>query len=78
MGNLFTKRSNGIHVLNVISKKDLKRYPNLEVKGEIIIQKYYSSSIPEIYIQSENYFAAVVCVWPNNFDVNRISTPLLI
>ena len=38
MGNIF-KKQRDIKVVNVISKKDLLKYPHLNLKGEIIIKK---------------------------------------
>ena len=38
MGNIF-KKQRDIKVVNVISKKDLLKYPHLNLKGEIIIRK---------------------------------------
>ena len=47
-------------MLNVIRKRDLKKYPNLHLRGEIIIGKDYHSGIPEVNIRFNNYLPAVV------------------
>ena len=53
----------------------LKKYPNLTVKGEIIIGKDYNTKVPEIEIRLENYYSAVIRLWPNDFQPIEILTP---
>ena len=62
MGNLFTKKL--IEVPNVISKKDLVKYPNLAVKSEIIIKNDPYLKVPEIEIRFEEYHPAIIRLWP--------------
>ena len=52
----------------MISKKDLLKYPNLIVDGEITINK--ETSVPEVEIRLDNYFPAVVHLWPADFNLN--------
>ena len=40
---MYLKKKKDIEVVNVITKKDLLKYPHLELKGEIIIKKYHGS-----------------------------------
>ena len=74
MGNVF-KKQRDIEVFNVISKKDLVKYPHLGLKGEIIIQKNLNTFIPEIELRFENYFPALVHVWPSDFN-SRNKSPI--
>ena len=62
-----------VEIANVITKKNLIKYPHLDLKGEIIIKKDHVSSIAEIKLHFENYFPAFVCVWPKDFVVKTIS-----
>ena len=77
MGKAILKiqNKNAVKVLNVNSVNDLKKYPNLIVKGEIIIGKDYDTNVPEIEIRLENYYPAVIRLWPNDFQLVEISTP---
>ena len=77
MGKAILKiqNKNAVKVLNVNSVDDLKKYPNLIVKGEIIIGKDYDTNVPEIEIRLENYYPAVIRLWPNDFQLVEISTP---
>ena len=69
----FSHTNNGKRVLkNVISKKDLLKYPHLRLKGEIIIRKDFNN-IPEVDLRSENYFPVTVRVWSNDFDARNTS-----
>ena len=52
-----------IEIVNVLKKK-YKEKPHLDVKGEIILRKYYTLDIPEIDIRFEGYFPACVRLWP--------------
>ena len=74
MGNVF-KKQRDIEIVNVISKKDLVKYPYLGLKGEIIIQKDLNTFIPEIELRFENYFPALVRVWPSDFN-SRNKSPI--
>ena len=67
------KRTKNIETTNVITKKDLNKYPHLDLKGEIIIKKDHGSDIVEIELNFENHFPAFVRVWPNNYNVRSIS-----
>ena len=69
MRNLFTK--NLTEVRNVISKKDLIKYPNLTVKGEIIIKNDPYLKVPEIEIRLEECHPAIICLWLNDFELNQ-------
>ena len=74
---LIARHQERIKVYNVISKKDLLKHPNLIVKGEIIINKEHCMAVPEVKIRLDNYFPAVVGLWPADFIVNsQISLPL--
>ena len=70
MGNVFKKN---INIDNVITRKDLNKYPHLNLKGEIIIKKDHGSCIAEIQLNFENHFPAFVRVWPKDFVVKSIS-----
>ena len=59
-------------MVNVISKRDMIKFPHLNVRGEII-KKDYTSSILEIDLRFQNYFPTVVRVWPSDFDARKIS-----
>ena len=74
MGNVF-KKQKSVEVNNVISKKDLSKYPHLDLdlKGEIIIRKDNESCFAEIELNFEKYFPAFVRVWPNNYNARCIS-----
>ena len=61
MGNVFRKRQN-VEVNNGITKKDLNKYPHLDLKGEIIMKKDRDSGIPEIELNFERHFPAFVCI----------------
>ena len=74
MGNVFEKQRD-TEIVNVISKKDLLKYPHLNLNGEIIIKKDVNTSIPEIDLRFENYFPAVVRVWPSDFN-SRNTSPI--
>ena len=69
MGHLFTKKI--IELCNVISKKDLIKYPNFIVKGEIIIKNDPYLNVPEIEIRLEEYPSAIICLWPIDFELNQ-------
>ena len=68
MGNVFRKNKKDIRIVNVITKSDLLKYPNLNLGGEIIIRKDVNCYIPEIDLRFENYFPATVRVWPIDFN----------
>ena len=72
MGNLFSKQR-AIEIKNVISVGYLIKFPHLKIRGQIIIKKDYTTSIPEIDLRFENYFPALVRVWPCDFDARNIS-----
>ena len=72
MGNVFKKQKN-IEIVNIISKKDLLKYPQLRLSGGIIIRKDVNTHIPEIDLRFENYFPATIRVWPSEFSANNIS-----
>ena len=74
MGNIF-KKQRDIEIVNVVSKKDLLKHPHLNLKGEIIIKKDVNISLPEIDLRFENYFPAVVRVWPGEFN-SRNTSPI--
>ena len=74
MENVF-KKQRDIEIVNVISKKDLLKHPHPNLKGEIIIKKDVNTSIPEINLRFENYFPAVVRVWPSDFN-SRNTSPI--
>ena len=57
-GKRVLKKQREIGIVNVISKKDLLKYPHLNLGGEIIIRKDVNSYIPEIDLRFENYFPA--------------------
>ena len=59
MGNVFRKGQN-LEVSNDITKKDLNKYPHLDLKGEIIIKKDRNSDIGEIELNFERHFPAFV------------------
>ena len=73
MGTVFKKNKKDIEVANVVTKKDLLKYPHLNLRGEIIIRKDFNSCIPEIDLHFENYFPATVHVWPSDFKAKNIS-----
>ena len=73
MGNVCKKNKKHIEVVNVITKKDLLKYPHLDLKGEIIIKKDHGSCIAEVELHFENYFPAFVRVWPSNFNTRNTS-----
>ena len=73
MGNVFKKKPREIEIVNVISKKDLLKYPHLRLKGEIIIRKDFNTNIPDVDLRFENHFPATVRVWPNDFDARNTS-----
>ena len=72
MGNVFRKRKNA-EVNNVITKKDLNKYPHLDLKGEIIIKKDRDSGIAEIELNFEKHFPAFFNIWPKDFNIRSIS-----
>ena len=72
MGNV-QKKKKDIEVVNVVTKKDLLKYPHLNSRGEIIIRKDFNSCIPDIDLHFENYFPATVRVWPSDFNAKNIS-----
>ena len=72
MRNVFKKKKE-IEIVNVISKKDLLKYPHLRLRGEIIIRKDFNTSIPEVDLRFENYFPETVRVWPSDFDARNTS-----
>ena len=76
MGKLFSKKRD-VKVRNVISINDLKKYPNLVVKGEIIIAIDESLKIPEVEIRLDNYFPAVARLWPGDVTNRLKILPLL-
>ena len=57
MGNVFEKIKN-IEIVNIITKKDLKKCLHLNLKGEIIIKKDHESCFAEIELHFENHFPA--------------------
>ena len=73
MENLLKKKQGEIEIVNVISKKDLLKYPHLRLRGEIIIRKDFNTSIPEVDLRFEKYFPATVRVWPSDFDARNTS-----
>ena len=68
MGNILTKSKKDIKIINVISKKDLLKYPHFKLRGEIVVRKDLASCIPEIDLCFENYFAVTVRVWLSEFN----------
>ena len=60
MGNVFEKKEKDIKIVKAIRKNDLLKYPNLNLRGEIIIRKDFNSCIPEIDLRFKNYFPATV------------------
>ena len=62
MGKIISKVRNNdaVKLHKVITLNDLKKYPNLVVKGEIIIAKDHNLSVPEIEIRLENYYPAII------------------
>ena len=72
MGNVFKKKQSEIEIADFISKKDLLKYPHLNLRGEIIIRKDVNSYIPEIDLRFENYFPATARVWSNDFNASSI------
>ena len=73
MRNVFKKKQREIEIVNVISKKDLLKYPHLRLRGESIIKNDFNTSIPEVDLRFENYFPATVRVWPSDFDARNTS-----
>ena len=73
MGNMFGEKQKDIKIVNVIVKNDLLKYPNLNLRGEIIIRNDFNSCIPEIDLHFENYFPATVRVWSSDFNAKNIS-----
>ena len=73
MGNVFKKQKK-VEVNNFISKKDLNKYPHLDLKGEIIIRKDNELCFAEIELHFKNCFPAFVHVWPNNYNTRIISS----
>ena len=67
------KKQKDIKIVNVISKRDLLRYPHLWLRGEIIIRKHFNTNIPEVDLRFENYFPAAVRGWPSDFNAATIS-----
>ena len=61
MGLGYSKKK--IEIVNLLSKK-YKEEPHLDVKGEIIIGKNDLMDIPEIEIRFDDYFPAIVRLWP--------------
>ena len=49
------------------------KYQHLRLIGEIIAKKDFNTSIPEIDLRFENYFAATVRVWPSDFNARNTS-----
>ena len=70
MGKIISKvrNNNAVKLHNVITLNDLKKYPNLVVKDEIIIGKDHNLSVPEIEIRLENYYPAIIRLWPSDFQ----------
>ena len=62
MGNVFKTQRN-IEIVNVISKKDLLKFPHLNLQREIIITKDVNTCIPEIDIRFEDYFPAFMFIF---------------
>ena len=67
MGNVFRKNKKDIKIVNVVSKKDLLKYPHLKLRGEIVVRKDLTSCIPEIDLRFESYFPVTVRIWPSEF-----------
>ena len=74
VGNIF-KKQRDFEIFNIISKKDLFKYPHLTLNGEIIIKNDVNTSIPEIDLRFQNYFPAVVRVWPSDLN-SRNTSPM--
>ena len=73
MGNVFKENKKNAEIANVITKKDLIKYPYLDLKGEIIIKKDNKPSFAEVELHFENHFPSFVHVWPNNYNTRNIS-----
>ena len=63
MGNEFKKhKRDTTEVVNVVTKKDLLKYPHLNLRRETIIRKNVNSYISENDLRFENYFPATARV----------------